>query len=144
MVCVVCTRMYTCVCVCICICRTGACVQVVLVVCVLFACVCCVAVSLCMCAYVHTWCVLHSSTHICACVYACTHMCTCVQRRGEEGLRPHPGDGGLASSQPPQHFHISLARFKDGGHSGPRKIMAEMSCCDSLNGMDVMGGSLAR
>ena len=126
-----------------CMCASGAGGVCVVCMCVLCG---CVLTHVCICACVYIWCVLRSSTHICAHVYVCTHMCMCAQRRGEEGHRPHPSDGGLASLWPPQHSCTLLARFKDGGHSGPRRTLAEMlaSCCDSLNGMGVMGGTLAR
>ena len=99
------------------------CVYMCMCICGVYMCMC-----ICACVYVNVymWCVLRSSTCICAHVYMCTRACMCAQRRGEEGHRPHPGDGGLTSSWPPQNSCTPLARFKNGGHSGPGRVLAEM------------------
>ena len=148
-VCIVCTCVYTCVHVCICICHTGVCVQVVPVVCVLFACVCCVVVFLGMCAYVHVYirgvyCVqAHTYVHMCT----CAHMHACVPS-GEE--RKDTGHTlvtvaspacGLLSIPAPSWLGSRMEGTQAQEGSWLRCLA---SCCDSRNGMDVMGGSLAR
>ena len=150
---------------------TGACVQAVPVVCVLFACVCCVVVFSHMCVYVHVymWCVyVHVYMCMCICgVYMCmcicgvycvqahayVHMCTCAHVRacvpsGEERkdtghtlvMVASPARGLLRTPAPPWlGSRMEGTQAQEGSW-----LRCLASCSDSLKGMDVTGGSLAR
>lgn len=145
-VCCVHMYVYVCVCVCVCICHTGVCVQVVLVVCVLFACVCCVALSLCMLhMYIHgVYCVqAHAYVHVCTHAHTHAHVPS-----GEE--RKDSGHTLVMVASPARSLlSISTSPWLGSRMEGTQAqegswLRCLASCCDSLNGMDVMGGSLAR